>query len=87
MRDKIIDFRTEVMQITFLLAKTSVSKDISSYTAKEEMDYTTLYDQMEQGNVSAMAISETFYNMSKANIKDFEKNVQILKNLFQNRYH
>ena len=53
--------------------------DISSYTAKEEMDYTTLYDQMEQGNVSAMAISETFYNMSKANIKDFEKNVQILK--------
>ena len=43
------------------------------------MDYTTLYDQMEQGNVSAMAISETFYNMSKANIKDFEKNVQILK--------
>ncbi|MCH1947577.1 LCP family protein [[Clostridium] innocuum] len=46
---------------------------------QREMDYTTLYDQMEQGNVSAMAISETFYNMSKANIKDFEKNVQILK--------
>lgn len=77
--DKIIGFQNGSDADNLSFAKTSVSKDISSYTAKEEMDYTTLYDQMEQGNVSAMAISETFYNMSKANIKDFEKNVQILK--------
>ena len=77
--NKVIGFQNGSDADNLAFAKSSVSNDISEYTAKEELDYTTLYDQMEQGFVSAMAISETFYNMSKANIEDFEKNVQILK--------
>lgn len=60
-------------------AKTSLSKDVATYTPKEEMDYTTLISNLEMGSLSAVAISENYYNMSKANIEDFEDQVKILK--------
>lgn len=60
-------------------AKTSLSADLPSYTPKEEIDYTTLITNLQNGAVSAVAISENYYNMSKANIDGFEDQVKILK--------
>lgn len=60
-------------------AKTSLQPDISTYTPKEVLDYTTLITDLELGNVQAIAMSENYYNMSKANIKTFGDDVKIIK--------
>lgn len=42
--NKVIGFQNGSDADNLAFAKSSVSKDISEYTAKEELDYTTLYE-------------------------------------------
>ena len=43
------------------------------------MDYTALITDLENNAVAAIAMSETFYNMSAANIDKFSKKQRSLK--------
>ena len=79
LENQIIGFQNGSDTENLEFAKTSVDQSINSYTPREELDYTTLYDEMLLGNISAMVISENFYNMSKANITDFEDTIQTLE--------
>ncbi len=79
LENKIIGFQNGSDSKNLEFAKSSIEQSISAYTPSEELDYTTLYDHMVLGNIHAMVISENFYNMSKANIKDFEDTIQILE--------
>lgn len=55
-----------------------LSKDKFTYEKVEMMDYTNLYQQLTNKQIRALAISETYYKMSLANIKDFKDNVRIV---------
>lgn len=79
LENQVIGFQNGSDEDNLSFAKTSLSEDVTYYVEHEEMDYTTLYYEMQQGGLAAIVMSETFYNMSKANIDDFENSVEILK--------
>lgn len=49
------------------------------YEVYEKMDYTSLYNDLMEGIIPAIAMSEEYYTMSLANIKDFKDNVRIIQ--------
>ena len=79
LENQIIGFQNGSDTENLEFAKASIDQSIDSYTPREELDYTTLYDEMLLGNISAIVMSENFYNMSKANITDFEETIQTLE--------
>lgn len=58
--------------------KSQLEKEISIKSSVEELDYTTLINLLDSGNIQALAISQTFYNMSSATIDGFKDKVKIL---------
>ena len=46
---------------------------------RQEMDYTALITDLENNAVAAIAMSETFYNMSAANIDKFSEETKIIE--------
>ena len=70
LENQIIGFQNGSDTENLEFAKASIDQSIDSYTPREELDYTTLYDEMLLGNISAIVMSENFYNMSKANITE-----------------
>lgn len=56
-----------------------LSKQVSNYRVRNENDYTTLIDELLNTNlIQALAISESYYKMSIANIDGFKENVKEL---------
>ena len=58
--------------------KAQLEKEVSVVSNVEELDYTTLFNLLESGNIQALAISQSFYNMSSATITGFKDKVKIL---------
>ena len=58
--------------------KTQLEKEVSNVLSVEELDYTTLINSLQNGNIQALAISQSFYNMSCATITGFKDKVKIL---------
>lgn len=79
LKDKTIGFQNGSDASNMEFAKTSLQPDIPTYTAKEVMDYTTLISDLKQGYVQGIAMSENYYNMSKANVDKFGEDVKIIK--------
>lgn len=52
---------------------------LSSIESLHELDYTSLLSQMSLGYVHAVAISDSFYEMSASNIKDLKNTTKIIK--------
>lgn len=60
-------------------AKEELQKDATSIITLDKDDYTSLIDNLSLGAIDAIAISDTFYSMSKSNIKGFDERVKVLK--------
>lgn len=59
--------------------KQQLSKDVSNFRSVEVNDYTTLIDNLlNTKTIDALAISESYYKMSVANIEDFKDSVKEL---------
>ena len=78
LKDHTIGFQngSDIDNATYMEKTLADDVSFSSYHA---MDYTTLYQSLINQGISAMVISDTFYNMSKANIKNFTNEVRILE--------
>lgn len=60
--------------------KQQLSGKVTNYTAVDALDYTQLItDMLDLKTVQALAISETYYNMSAANIDAFKDNVKTIE--------
>lgn len=76
---KTIGFQNGVDKNQASYAKEQIQTDLSSINIKEELDYTTLYTNLSLGFIDAFVISDSYYDMSKSNIDNFEDNIKIIK--------
>ncbi|MCR0327026.1 LCP family protein [[Clostridium] innocuum] len=76
---KTIGYQKGVDKINAAYAKEQVDKEVSNTTAKDELDYTTLYSDLNLETVNAFVISDSYYDMSKSNIDGFADNVDIIQ--------
>lgn len=79
LKDKIIGFQNGSDKEHMEFAKTSLQSDITTYIPKEEIDYTTLLNDLDSGSIQAIAMSESYYNMNKANVDNFSTDTSIIK--------
>lgn len=75
---KTIGFQTGVDKENATYAKQQLAEDIRSYKAIDQLDYTSLLSSLQLEKLNAVVMSSSYYNMSKANIKDFDKQVKIV---------
>ena len=78
LEDKNIGFQNGVDKNQAAYAKEQIQSELSSINAVEELDYTTLYTNLNLGFIDAFVISDTYYEMSKSNIDNFEDNIKII---------
>ncbi len=76
---KTIGYQKGVDKINAAYAKEQVDKEVSNTTAKDELDYTTLYSDLNLETVNAFVISDSYYDMSKSNIDGFADHVDIIQ--------
>lgn len=76
---KIVGFQSGVDEENAAYAKEQLTQEVSNITSKDVLDYTTLYSDLTLDYVQAFVISESYYDMSKSNIDDFEDTVSIIK--------
>lgn len=75
----LVGFQTGTDQENAAYIKQQLSKQVSNYQIVEESDYTTLVDALiNTKTIQAMAISESYYKMSAANIDGFTDSVKEL---------
>lgn len=79
LKDKTIGFQNGSDKDNAAYIKNEISKKISTYQTKEEMDYTALIADLEDSAIPAIAISQSFYEMSQANIKTFKNDNKIIE--------
>lgn len=78
LKDQTIGFQNGSDEDNATYMKTLLQKEIS-FQEREEMDYTALITDLENNAVAAIAMSETFYNMSAANIDKFSEETKIIE--------
>lgn len=78
LENKNIGFQNGVDKNQATYAKEQLQSELSSINASEELDYTTLYSKLNLGLIDAFVISDTYYEMSKSNIDNFEDNIKII---------
>ena len=76
---KTIGYQKGVDKINAAYAKEQVDKEVSNTTDKDELDYTTLYSDLNLETVNAFVISDSYYDMSKSNIDGFADSVDIIQ--------
>ena len=59
--------------------KEELRKDISTYSETEALDYTTLFTDLENKTIQAVAISDTYYNIACANQEGLQDKLTILE--------
>ena len=60
-------------------AREKLDSEVGNTTPKEELDYTTLYSDLNLETVNAFVISDSYYDMSKSNIDGFADSVDIIQ--------
>lgn len=55
-----------------------IENEVSNTYPSEVLDYTSLYQYLMNGDVDAVAISEQYFNMTKANEKTFNDDVKVI---------
>lgn len=78
LKGKKIGFQTGVDKLNATYAKEQLQNDVGTFTTDDKLDYTTLFTDLQLQQTQAIVMSESYYNMSKSNIKDFENQVKIL---------
>ena len=59
--------------------KEELRKDIPTYSETEALDYTTLFTDLENKTIQAVAISDTYYNIACANQEGLQDKLTILE--------
>lgn len=78
LEDKTIGFQNGVDKNQAAYAMEQMQSELSSINTVEELDYTTLYTNLNLGFIDAFVISDTYYEMSKSNIDNFEDDIKII---------
>ena len=71
--------RLFILLLTVVIGTGGYFLDKSRSTPKEELDYTTLYSDLNLETVNAFVISDSYYDMSKSNIDGFADSVDIIQ--------
>lgn len=76
--DKVIGYQSGTDTANATYAKQQIEGSTSNTDSYEELDYTSLYNDLITGGVDAVAISKQYYNMTKSNQKEFDDNIKII---------
>lgn len=67
---------TDILNATY--AQNQIENTVSNIDVFTAVDYTTLYQYLTAGQLDAVAISKQYYNMTKANEKEFDNEVKTI---------
>ena len=76
---KTIGYQKGVDKKNAAYAREKLDSEVGNTTPKEELDYTTLYSDLNLETVNAFVISDSYYDMSKSNIDGFADSVDIIQ--------
>ncbi|MEG0361072.1 MAG: LCP family protein [Longicatena sp.] len=76
---KIVGYQSGIDKKNADFVKQEIESKVSNTTPVEEIDYTTLSENLENGQINALVISDNFYNMTKANMEGFGNSVKTIK--------
>ena len=79
LQNRVIGFQNGSDEDNAAYMKEAITKDISTYTETEALDYTTLFTSLENKTIQAVAISETFYDIACANQEGLKDELVILE--------
>lgn len=76
---KTVGYQNGVDQKNAAYGKQELENTVSNIDSVEELDYTTLYQELVADQVQAVVMSDTYFNMTKASFKEFESTVEIIE--------